>query len=95
MKVMLGMTIIFDSLNKGSGLPLPLFCRSIAHIYQKPDHLIFYSPIQCHAQPMGLVHVPAGKDAGLSLYQNRSVSQSATQWRTLSAVPLASSWKMS
>ena len=42
-----------------------LFCQFITRIHQKPHLLILHRPIQCHAQPMGLVHVPAVEDARL------------------------------
>ena len=39
------------------------FRQLITHIHQKLDLLIFHRAIQRHTQPMGLIHVPAGKDA--------------------------------
>ena len=39
-----------------------LFRQFITHINQKLDLLILRRAIQCHTQPMGLVHVPAGED---------------------------------
>ena len=39
------------------------FRQFITHIHQKLNLLILHSPIQCHTEPMGLVHVPAGEDA--------------------------------
>ena len=45
---------------RGSASPVRQF---ITHINKKPDLLIFHRPIQCHTQPMCLIHVPAGEDA--------------------------------
>jgi len=40
-----------------------LFRQFITHIHQELDLLVLHSPIQCHTEPMGLIHMPAGEDA--------------------------------
>ena len=42
----------------------PSFRQRITHIYQKLDLLVIDSSIQYDTQPVGLVHVPAGENAG-------------------------------
>ena len=44
-------------------LPLPLLSQFITHIHQKLNLLILHRAIQHHANPMSLVHVPAGEDS--------------------------------
>ena len=41
------------------------FSSTHTHIHQKRDFLIIHRTIQCHDQPMGLIHVPTGEDARL------------------------------
>ena len=40
-----------------------LFRQFITHIHQKLDLLILHRAIQCHTDPMCLIHVPTGEDA--------------------------------
>ena len=44
-------------------LPASSFFRQlITHIQEKLDFLILHGTVQCHCDPMCLVHVPAGED---------------------------------
>ena len=40
-----------------------LFRQLITHIHQELDLLTLHRAIQCHTDPIGLIHVPAGEDA--------------------------------
>ena len=50
----------FNSNGRGSASSV---CQFITYIHQELDYLIIHHTIQCHTQPMGLIHVPTREDA--------------------------------